>query len=83
MHRLQSCVKIQKIGFDVAEVLSDSFNFPVPLYPLYLTLGVMGHLGVKGRRERLFQLLFFAARKNILLLWGRPAIQRNPGITLL
>lgn len=29
MHRLWSCVKIQKIGFDVAKVLSDIFNFQV------------------------------------------------------
>lgn len=43
MHRLWSCVKIQKIGFDVAKVLSDIFNFPVPLYvPLNFVLPEQG-----------------------------------------
>lgn len=82
MHRLWSCEKSQKIGFDVAKVLSDIFNFPVPLYPLCLTLGVIwvSKAGVRGCSNCYF---FRLGRISRFSGAGQQSKQRNSGITLL
>ena len=69
IHCLWSCVKLQNYWSDIVSELSSIFGVPIDLNPMCLLLGLPdGHLR-KTEHKRLFNLLAFAARKNILLFW--------------
>ena len=69
VHCIWSCVKLQRYWSRVVDELSIIFGVQIDLNPLYLILGFPDvHIdSVKNRR--LFNMLTFAARKNILLFW--------------
>lgn len=73
IHCFWSCVKLQNYWCDVITDLSIIFGVSVDLNPLCLLLGLPdGRIG-KVEHRRLFNVLAFAARKNILLFWIKDA----------
>ena len=73
VHCLWSCVKLQNYWYDIVSELSVIFGVSIDLNPVCLLLGFPDAHIVNDKHKRLFNLLTFAARKNILLYWIKDA----------
>ena len=73
VHCLWSCVKLQSYWYDIVSELSVIFGVSIDLNPVCLLLGFPDAHIVNDKHKRLFNLLTFAARKNILLYWIKDA----------
>ena len=69
IHCIWSCHKIERYWYDVVQELNEIFNIELELDPLCLILGLPDNKIVNKFHKRLFNLLTYAARKNILLSW--------------
>ena len=69
IHCFWSCVKLQNYWCDIVTELSAIFSVPIELNPMCLLLGLPDNRLRRVEHKRLFNLLTFAARKNILLFW--------------
>ena len=68
-HCIWSCHKIERYWLSVVRQLNEIFNMEFELDPLYLILGLPDRRIINKSHKRLFNLLTYAARKNILLSW--------------
>ena len=73
IHCLWSCVKLRNYWSDIVTELSIIFGVPIELNPMCLLLGLPDSHIINVKHKRLFNLLTFAARKNILLFWIKDA----------
>ena len=69
IHCIWSCHKIQRYWLRVVQQLNVIFNLEFELDPLCLILGLTDNRIADKFHKRLFNLLAYAARKNILLSW--------------
>ena len=68
-HCIWSCHKIERYWLGVVQQLNRIFDMEFELDPLYLILGLPDPQIVNKSHKRLFNLLTYTARKNILLSW--------------
>ncbi len=66
-------LKIQSYWLNVVDELSFIFDVSIELNPVYLLLGFPDCHITRSCHKRLFNLLTFAARKNILFYWIKEA----------
>lgn len=77
------CVKLQKYWSDIVKELCAIFGVSIDLDPMCLLLGFPDRHIVNANHKRLFNLLTFATRKNMLFCFFGPKTlppQRSPGI---
>lgn len=67
-HCVWSCSQIKNYWSSVVKELYYIFNITIPLDPRFLLLGLVDSR-IPSRHKRLFNLLTFTARKNILHFW--------------
>ncbi len=68
-HCLWSCMKLQGYWSSIVNELTAIFGLPIRMDPMCLILGLPDHQITDSKHRRLFSILTFAARKNILLFW--------------
>lgn len=68
-HCFWSCYKLQRYWSDIVCELTSVFSMNIELDPVYLILGIPSKHIKTVAGKRLFNILTFAARKNILLHW--------------
>lgn len=73
VHYFWSCVKLQRYWSDIVNELSVIFGVTIQMDPLCLILGLPDAHVTDRKHRRLFNILTFAARKNILLFWIKDA----------
>lgn len=73
VHCFWSCAKLQRYWLDITNELSVIFGKVILLDPMCLLLGLPDAHITNSKHKRLFKLLTFAARKNILLFWSKDA----------
>ncbi len=66
-HCLWSCDRLQRYWFLVLEEMEKIFNMQLDSDPVSLILGIPNKSIVSSAKKKLFNILSFAARKNILL----------------
>ena len=73
LHCFWSCVKLHLYWSDIANELSAIFGVSILMDPMCLILGLSDTRITNKKHRRLFNILTFAARKNILLFWIKDA----------
>ncbi len=68
-HCLWSCNRLQRYWFLVLGEMEKIFNMQLDFDPVSLVLGIPNKCIVSSANKKLYNILSFAARKNILLNW--------------
>lgn len=73
IHCFWSCVKLQRYWSSIVNELTAIFGVPILMDPMCLILGLPNGQIDDSKHRRLFDILTFAARKNILyiLFWTK------------